>query len=318
MRRRAFRMTLLCLAVFSAMALATSTTILVMDYVHAVVNGPAEKATLETLEEEAAADLEKLPALEAERDRQTREAHARVERQELHGMILVIASIIFLATAKYLGSLKDPVPPAFEILRAERGMSTPSLSSSSPEEPAGGGTQSPAQAVGEKPGLASPPPVNLRFVEELVRRVGPGKDGAIPILQAIQSHYRYLPQEALRRLCELTEITPAQVSGVSTFYAQFRRRPVGEHMVRICLGTACHVCHGSEITEEVHRFLDIPADGDTDPAREFTVETVACVGCCSLAPVIVIDDETYGKLTPAAAREAIQRFRRDRRREKSA
>ena len=161
--------------------------------------------------------------------------------------------------------------------------------------------------VGRAVRLAPPPRtrsagIDLSFVDELVERVRPQPEAAIPILQAIQSHYRYLPDEALRRVCERTEITPAQIAGSSSFYAQFRRSPVGRHVVRVCHGTACHVAGAEQITEELRRHLAIPPDADTDPRRLFTLDAVACLGCCSLAPVMMIEEETAGRLTPASAR----------------
>jgi NADH:ubiquinone oxidoreductase subunit E len=125
------------------------------------------------------------------------------------------------------------------------------------------------------------------------------------MLQAIQEHYRYLPDDVLRGVCERTEITPAQLAGSSTFYARFRHEPLGRRVVRVCHGTACHVAGAGPITEELRRHLGIPDDGDTDPRRLFTIDEVACVGCCSLAPVMMIEDETAGRLTPARARQAI-------------
>ena len=136
-------------------------------------------------------------------------------------------------------------------------------------------------------------------------REGRGKEAAIILLQAIQSHYRYLPDEALRRLCELTEITPAEVAGTSSFYGQFRRSPVGKHVVRVCHGTACHVAGARQITEELRRHLRIPEGADTDADRLFTVDEVACLGCCSLAPVLTADGHTSGRLTPATACDAL-------------
>ena len=85
-------------------------------------------------------------------------------------------------------------------------------------------------------------------------KIGRGKEAAIPLLQAIQNHYRYLPDDALRRLCELTDITPAEIAGTSSFYGQFRRSPVGKHIVRVCHGTACHVSGARQITEELRRY----------------------------------------------------------------
>jgi NADH:ubiquinone oxidoreductase subunit E len=164
--------------------------------------------------------------------------------------------------------------------------------------------------VKPRPSSASPPvaaddTVDLSFVDALVARLGRSREAAIPILQALQDHYRYLPDEALRHVCARTEITPAQIAGTSSFYAQFRRSPVGRHVVRVCHGTACHVAGAEQISQELRRHLGIPQGADTDPRRLFTLDAVACVGCCSLAPVMVVEDETAGRLTPAKARQAI-------------
>ena len=160
---------------------------------------------------------------------------------------------------------------------------------------------------GAAPGKADaePPGIDLSFVDDLITRHGSGREAAIPILQAIQQHFRYLPDEALQRVVERTEITAAQLAGTSSFYAQFRRSPVGRHVVRVCHGTACHVAGAEQITQELRRHLQIPPDEDTDSERRFTVDAVACLGCCSLAPVMMIEDETAGRLPPATARQAL-------------
>lgn len=135
---------------------------------------------------------------------------------------------------------------------------------------------------------------NLQIVDEIVRRVGRGRDAAIPILQELQEHYHYLPKDALRRVCEITEITPAQIWGVATFYDQFRHRPVGKHVLHVCHGTACHVTGAERVEDALRRHLKIAPGEDTDPSGEFTLTPVACLGCCTLAPVIRLDDLTTG------------------------
>jgi len=139
--------------------------------------------------------------------------------------------------------------------------------------------------------------LNLTFVDQAVEKIGTGREKVLEILQAVQGHFRYLPDEALQRVCELTEITPASITGVSTFYDQFRHRPAGRHIIRVCIGTACHVKGGGQIYDAFKRHLGIPEPEDTDPEKLFTVEKVACLGCCMLAPAIQIDDITYGHLT---------------------
>lgn len=154
------------------------------------------------------------------------------------------------------------------------------------------------------PGLETSP----AEVDEIVRRVGTSSGSVMRILQAIQGRYRYLPREALRRVCETTEITPAQITGVSTFYSQFRHTPVGKHMIRVCCGTACYVRGAELITDAIRRCLNIEEDSDTDPDRLFTVEKVACLGCCSLAPCMMIGEITYGHLTPQNVQKAVESF----------
>ncbi|MBU6398696.1 MAG: NAD(P)H-dependent oxidoreductase subunit E [Verrucomicrobia bacterium] len=141
------------------------------------------------------------------------------------------------------------------------------------------------------------PTEDLNVVDQIVNRIGRAPDAVIPILQAIQEEYRYLPEAALRRVCELTEITPAAISGVATFYDQFRRRPVGKHLIRVCRGTACHVSGAERVEDALRRLLGIPAEADTDRDRRFTIETVACLGCCTLAPVTQMGHATYGHIT---------------------
>jgi NADH-quinone oxidoreductase subunit F len=150
--------------------------------------------------------------------------------------------------------------------------------------------------------------LDLTFVDQCVERLGRGRDAVIPILQAIQTHYRYVPREAIERVCRLTEITPAAIVGVSTFYNQFRHRPVGQHVIHVCHGTACHVKGAELIQDAFERRLKVGRGGDTDPDGLFTIEKVACLGCCTLAPVVQIDGVTYGHLAPAMVGEVIEDF----------
>jgi NADH-quinone oxidoreductase subunit F len=154
------------------------------------------------------------------------------------------------------------------------------------------------------------PDIDLTFVDQIVSRHGTRGDAVIPILQAIQAQYRYLPREALERVCDLTEITPAAITGVATFYTQFRHRPVGRHIIKVCHGTACHV-KGSELVQDaLERRLAIGKGDDTDPEGLFTIEKIACLGCCTLAPVVQIGGITYGHVAPASVGEVIEDFLR--------
>jgi NADH:ubiquinone oxidoreductase subunit F (NADH-binding)/NADH:ubiquinone oxidoreductase subunit E/Pyruvate/2-oxoacid:ferredoxin oxidoreductase delta subunit len=139
--------------------------------------------------------------------------------------------------------------------------------------------------------------LDLTFVDGAVERIGRGPDAVIPLLQAVQGHYGYLPQEALEHICCVTRITPAAIAGVSSFYDMFRHEPVGKYIVRVCRGTACHVTGAERVEDALRRRLRIPAGDDTDPERQFTVEPVACLGCCTLAPVVRLEDRTFGHVT---------------------
>ena len=154
------------------------------------------------------------------------------------------------------------------------------------------------------------PDLDLTFVDQTVERLGRSREVVIPILQAIQTHYRYVPAEAVERVCELTDITPAAIVGVSTFYTQFRHRPVGRHIINVCHGTACHV-KGSELIQDAfQRRLEIAPGDDTDAEGLFTIQKVACLGCCTLAPVVQIDGITYGRLAPTMIADVLDDFAR--------
>ena len=150
--------------------------------------------------------------------------------------------------------------------------------------------------------------LDLTFVDETVRKIGTGEEKVLELLQAIQGHYGYLPNGALQRVCELTEITPASIMGVSTFYDQFRHRPAGRHIIHVCIGTACHVKGAEAVYDEFLRYLEIPEGEDTDAQRLFTVERIACLGCCTLAPAVQIDEVTYGHLTREAVPKVLNDF----------
>lgn len=158
--------------------------------------------------------------------------------------------------------------------------------------------------------------VDLTFVDEAVRRIGGSKDKVLELLQALQGHYGYLPGEALERVCEITDITPSAITGISTFYDQFRHTPCGEHTIRVCVGTACHVKGASQVYDAFLRYLNIPEGEDTDEDGRFTVEKVACLGCCTLAPAVQIGDVTYGHLTSDTVGGVVEDFLRRRQNKK--
>jgi NADH-quinone oxidoreductase subunit F len=150
--------------------------------------------------------------------------------------------------------------------------------------------------------------LDLTFVEQAVARIGTEKEKVLEILQALQGHFGYLPREALERVCELTDITPASIVGVSTFYNQFRHKKAGRHIIHICVGTACHVKGAERIYDAFRRYLAIPEGEDTDPERLFTIEKIACLGCCTLAPAVQIGQVTYGHLRPDKVSTVINDF----------
>jgi NADH-quinone oxidoreductase subunit F len=157
-------------------------------------------------------------------------------------------------------------------------------------------------------------PVDVKFVDEAVERIGRTPDAVIPILQAMQDHYGYLPGEALLRVCEATQITPAAITGVSSFYDMFRHQPVGRYIVQMCHGTACHVGGAERVEEALRRHLRIPEGADTDAERRFTLERVACLGCCTLAPVLRVAEETIGYATAEKVPGAMRDFLESRQR----
>ena len=134
------------------------------------------------------------------------------------------------------------------------------------------------------------------------------KSQLIPLLQKLQDEYGYLPQDVIARLSERTGIFVSQIMGVTTFYSQFRLEPIGKNIVKICFGTACHVIGAENVADAICRELGINL-GETTEDKMFTVESVACLGCCSLAPVIMINEETHGRLTPDTARAVIREFK---------
>ncbi|MFC1725570.1 NAD(P)H-dependent oxidoreductase subunit E [candidate division KSB1 bacterium] len=145
-------------------------------------------------------------------------------------------------------------------------------------------------------------------IDRIVNEIGTAESAVIPILNAIQKKHNYLPQDALKRVCEITDITPAAITGVSTFYNQFRFTPVGRHLIHICNGTACHVKGSELVYDAFFRELKIKENHDTDPDGLFTLQKVSCLGCCMLAPVVQIDDVTYGHVKTNYVPKILQDF----------
>lgn len=138
--------------------------------------------------------------------------------------------------------------------------------------------------------------VDLMLMDPLVDKYRGKKGAIIPLLQGAQSLYGYIPKGAFQKISDGTGLKISDLYGVATFYAQFRLKPVGKHIIKVCHGTACHVQNANAISEALSEALGVK-DGETTEDGIFTLESVACLGCCSLAPVMMIGEDTYGKLT---------------------
>lgn len=138
-----------------------------------------------------------------------------------------------------------------------------------------------------------------------------GEQGAlIPILQKVQDKYGYLSEEVISEVATFTRMSESEIFGVASFYAQFYFTRRGQHSIRVCLGTACHVRGGQQILDEVKRELNIES-GDTTKDYKFSLERVACFGSCALAPVMVVNKRVYGRLSVAKAKDILAQYRKE-------
>ena len=149
---------------------------------------------------------------------------------------------------------------------------------------------------------------DLTLLDGIIDELGTDSGSLITVLQRAQEVYGYLPTDVMYAVAERLGVSPALVMGVATFYTQFRLTPVGRHLIMLCKGTACHVNGADSIEKAVCGELGIK-DGETTADGLFSLKTVACLGCCSLSPVMMIDEETYGSLTPASAVEIIKKIK---------
>lgn len=153
--------------------------------------------------------------------------------------------------------------------------------------------------------------VEPSLVQSWIEKLGGSPSATVPLLQAVQTEYGYLPRKAMDLIVENTEISGRQLYGVATFYAQFRMTPVGRHMLKICMGTACHVTGAERLSTALRHSLSITdPEADTAENGSYTVENVACIGCCSQAPLIVIDDEVFGNLNGSKAQKELRKHAR--------
>ena len=144
-------------------------------------------------------------------------------------------------------------------------------------------------------------------VVAIVSKYGGNRDSLVSILQDIQFEYRYLPEEALRAVARQLDLPLIQVYGVATFFRAFSLKPRGEHMVSVCLGTACHVRGAPRVLDEVKRQLGIEP-GETTEDMRFTLETVNCLGACALGPIVVIDGQYDGQMSPGKVKKTLKKY----------
>jgi NADH-quinone oxidoreductase subunit E len=150
--------------------------------------------------------------------------------------------------------------------------------------------------------------VDLSLMDPIIEKYRNQRGNMIPLLQHTQELYGFIPREAFIKLSQTTNLKLSDMYGVASFYAQFRMKPVGKHIIKVCHGTACHVQNATAITEAIEEELMVK-DGETTEDALFTLESVACLGCCSLAPVMMIGDETFGKLAGKQAKDVIRGIR---------
>ena len=134
------------------------------------------------------------------------------------------------------------------------------------------------------------------------------KGSLIPLLQSAQDTYGYVPEKAIHYISELVDIPAAEIYGVITFYTQFRLKPLGKYVIKICEGTACHVNGAKDLLKTLQTELGISV-GETSADGLFSLQSVACLGCCSLSPVVMIDEDTHGRLTPDKIRKIIREYK---------
>ena len=152
---------------------------------------------------------------------------------------------------------------------------------------------------------------HLAAVNKILEQNGYSESKLIPILQAVQAEYKYLSKEMICYVASSLGIPPSRVYGVATFYAHFSLEPKGKHILRLCDGTACHVKKSHTILNAIYERLGLSAEKRTTDDFMFTIETVSCLGACGLAPVMVVDEEVHGQMTPDKLNEIIDKILAD-------
>lgn len=134
-------------------------------------------------------------------------------------------------------------------------------------------------------------------LQEILNTFKPEKEQLIPVLQKVQEELGYVSEDSVKEISRHMKIGPSEIFGVLTFYAQFRTKPTGKNLVMVCRGTACHIRGGERILTDVQNKLGIH-EGESTPDFKYTLETVACIGCCALAPTMMVGKETHGRMSP--------------------
>ena len=150
--------------------------------------------------------------------------------------------------------------------------------------------------------------VTWRKTDAIIDRIGTTRELIIPLLQAIQQEFNYLPSDAINRLYERTDIDRAQLISVASFYSQLRMVPYGRHIIKVCIGTACHVKGANNVYDAFRRELQLEGESITTADQQYSIEKVACLGCCALAPVVQIDNKIFGHVQPGRVREVLEEF----------
>lgn len=150
--------------------------------------------------------------------------------------------------------------------------------------------------------------IELAQVDSIIDKYNAERSALISLLLDIQDHYYYLPQSALERVAEKMNVPSAQVYQVARFYKAFSLKPRGKHLLTVCLGTACHVRGGDRLVDQLSRLLKV-APGETTKDQLFTLQTVNCLGCCALGPVMVVDGTYYGKMSATKIEKILDKYR---------
>ncbi len=303
MRRALARLVAIVFTAAGALGVVVIGGWLTLDAIDASYRRTVQDAQLDVLNKQAESDPTRAPVLQEVFETHTAWEVARDQRVERLAWALLGATALLVVSGKWLHGLRRTGAMVPADVRARCAVDAVENHSEA-VVPIRCQSDAPVEnRCHKESGQVAAPPVDdasdvdIAEVDALIACVGTAADRAIPLLHALQERFRYLPTAALRRICERTAITPAQLASVASFYPQFRRTPRGEHLITVCHGTACHVAGAERLTDELRRQLRIGPGADTDARREFTIQEVPCLGCCTLAPVVQTDGVTHGHVS---------------------